>query len=126
MVGKTSYARSLSPAGLSGVLEVECAGKDHPDLKQFDGRVHDTIIFDEASVQAVLLQKKLFQSSSSMVTLGSSATTMHSYHIWCHRLRMVVTSNRWSMELRALPLDDPAWLQANSVFVLVHEPLYLQ
>ena len=126
MVGKTSYARSLSPAGLSGVLEVDCAGKGHPDLKQFDGRVHDTIIFDEASVQAVLLQKKLFQSSPSMVTLGSSAMNLHSYHILCHRLRMIVTSNRWSMELRALPLDDAAWLQANNIFVMVHEPLYMQ
>ena len=124
MVGKTHYARSLSPNGVSAVFEADCAGKNHPDLRALNASVHDTIIFDEASVQCVLLQKKLFQSSSSMVTLGSSATNMHSFSLWCHRMRMIVTSNRWLMELRQLPSDDAEWLKANSVHVPVTGPLY--
>ena len=126
MVGKTHFARSLSPSGTHGVLEVDCAGKEHPDLREFDQGRHDTVIFDECSASAVLLHKKLFQASASMVSLGSSATNMHCYHIWAHRMRLIVTSNRWSLEIRKLPTDDHAWLVANTVHVLVHEPLFEQ
>jgi hypothetical protein len=125
MVGKTHYARSLSPKGVSAVLEVDCAGKDNPDLRSLNPSVHDTIIFDEASAQCVLLHKKLFQSSASLVTLGSSATNMHSFSLWCHRLRMIVTSNRWQLEVRQLPVDDADWLRANCVYVNVTERLFL-
>ena len=124
MVGKTNFARSLSPSGLTGVLEVDCAGKDHPDMRAFEVSKHDLVIFDECPASAVLLNKKLFQASASMVTLGASATNMHSYKIWTHGLRLVVTSNRWSMELRTLPVDDHAWLVANSVHVIVNDVLF--
>ena len=124
MVGKTNYARSLSPSGPQGVLEVDCAGKEHPDLRQFDANVHDTIVFDECCASAVLLNKKLFQASASMVTLGASATNMHSYSVWAHGVRLIVTSNRWSMEIRALPFDDHAWLTMNAVHVIVQEALF--
>lgn len=126
MVGKTHFARSLSPSGTHGVLEVDCAGKEHPDLRDFDQGKHDTVIFDECSASAVLLNKKLFQASAAMVSLGASATNMHCYHIWAHGLRLIVTSNRWSMEIRALPADDHGWLVANAVHLVVAEPLFEQ
>ena len=93
-------------------------------MRAYDPTRHDLVIFDECSASAVLLNKKLFQASASWVSLGASATNMHSYRIWTHGLRLVVTSNRWSMELRSLPVDDHAWLVSNSVHVIINEVLY--
>lgn len=124
-VGKTQFARSLSPAGPSGVFEADCAASDYPDIRGFRSGVHDTIIFDEASATLVARHKKMFQASASWVSLGASATNIHSYMLWLHGVRMIVTSNTWMCDVRRMPAEDAAWLQRNSVHVWVQEPLFL-
>ena len=82
------------------------------------------VLFDEGSAAMVLKQKKLFQASASWVTCGSSSTNCHAYQVWMHRVRLIISSNRWGMELRNLPRADAEWLVVNSVFVYVDSPLW--
>ena len=123
-MGKTQFSSSLSPS--NGCLELDCAGSTSPDLRLLDALRHDTVLFDEASAALVLANKKLFQASASYVTLASSGTNCHSYQVWMWAKRLVVSSNRWSMELAQVPSADRDWLVANSVHVMVNEPLWVQ
>ena len=72
----------------------------------------------------VLKYKKLFQASAAYVTLGSSRTNCHAYTIWCHSVMFVIASNKWASQKAKLELEDAAWLDANSVYVAVTEPLW--
>ena len=44
--------------------------------------------------------------------------------MWAKRL--VVSSNRWSIESAQLPGADRDWLAANSVHIMVNEPLWFE
>ena len=64
----------------------------------------------------VLKLKRLFQSPSAYITLGTSTTNCHAYTIYPHRIGMIICSNRWAEELAALELDaDRRWLNDNSI-----------
>ena len=67
-----------------------------PELKEFKSLYHDFVLFDEATIEMVLMYKKLFQSSASWVVCGSSSTNMYAYHPWFHKVRIIVASNTWS------------------------------
>jgi len=124
-MGKTQYSSSLSPSG--NLLAVDCAGAGvAPDLRDFDALVHDAVLFDEASAQLVLTNKKLFQAGPGKVTLCSSGTNCHAYAVWMFQKRLIVSTNRWALELVALPAVDRDWLVQNSVHVCVQEPLWLE
>lgn len=122
-VGKTVYATAL--VGPDESLDVNCANCLDPDLRDLDVERHKLILFDEASTQMVLNNKKLFQAPSVPVKLGQSATNIHSYEVWVGQKLLVVASNRWSEELEKHSPADRAWLQANSVHVKVTEPLWV-
>ena len=124
-MGKTMFCRSLLPCR-DCVFEVDCAGSEYPDLRSFDPLRHKLILFDEASAALVLRHKKLFQASASVVNLGSSPTNQHLYDVWVHRVMLVVASNRWAFELQDLRHEDANWLQANSVYVRVSRPLWVE
>jgi hypothetical protein len=87
---------------------------------------HQVILFDEAHASMVVRCKKLFQASSDVVQMATSATNMRSYQVWAHRVRMVVATNRWRHELHLLEEADRLWLMASSVDVVVDTPLFLQ
>jgi len=122
-MGKTVYARHLAGDPMS-VLEIDCTGTVFPDLRSFRPMVHKFIIYDECSPGLVLQNRKLFQSSASWITLGSSSTNCLSYKIWAHAVRMVVTSNSFRQECEMLPAGEVRWLEANCVYVNVDAPLW--
>ena len=122
---KTLYCRSLSPCRQESLLEIDCAGADTPDLTKYVCGQHKMILCDEGSAEMVLRYKKLFQASASFTRLCSSKTNCHAYDVWAHRVKFVITSNRWMKELRELPREDRDWLLQNSVYVHVDRPLWL-
>ena len=83
-------------------------------------------MFDEASVQMVLANKKLMQAPAAEVALGSSSTNIYSYKVWVHSVLLIVCSNTWMRVLGALSEEDREWLQTNSVVIQVTEPLWKQ
>ena len=125
-MGKTLFCRSRSLDRPGSLLEIDCAGADTPDLTSFVHGKHQMILCDEGSAEMVLRYKKLFQASSSYTRLASSRTNCHAYDVWAHRVRFVITSNRWWRELMHMPTEDASWLWQNSVYVYVDEPLWLQ
>ena len=121
--GKTQFAKSLR--GAQRTLEVNCASaRCEPDLRRFVYGVHEAILFDECHVSMVLCCKKLFQAPPAMVQLASSATNCFSYQICVHRVLLIVCSNGWQRELQDQVPEDREWLEANSVYVHVSEPLW--
>ena len=122
-LGKTQYATSL--VGPGKALDLNCASCPEPDLRDFDPATHELILFDEASAKMVVAQKKLFQGPAVVVVLGCSGTNCHAYKVWVYGVRMVVSSNRWDVELQTMPSSDADWLRSNSVFVQVTEQLWL-
>ena len=122
-MGKTQFSSSLSPS--NGCLELDCAGRTSPDLRLLDAFRHNTVLFDEASA-ALVHANKLFQARASYVTLASSGTNCHAYQVWMWAKRLIVSSNRWSMELAQVPSADRDWLVADSVHVMVNEPLWVE
>ena len=82
------------------------------------------VLCDEGSAAMVLRYKKLFQASASYTRLAPSKTNCHSYEVWAHRVKFIVTSNRWWSELQRLPHEDSQWLWNNSVYVHVDHPLW--
>ena len=98
------------------VLEVNCASCPEPDLREFRPLLHKGILFDEASAEMVLRQKKLFQCPPTEVRLGCSVTNCHAYDVFVSGVAMVIASNTWSEELNALEREeDVRWLNSNSI-----------
>ena len=121
-LGKTQFAMSLVGPGKG--LEVNCCACPEPDLRSFRAMTHELILFDEASPELVLKQKKLFQAPAVDVTLGASTTNCHAYTVWVHSVKMVIASNTWSSDAAACEPLDRAWLHANSVHLSVREPMW--
>ena len=119
-MGKTEFCKSLSPC----LLEVDCSNAESPDLKEYQPKQHTAVLFDEASAKMVIRYKKLFQSGAFWVTCCGSSTNMFSYKVWVHRKMLIVSSNKWSFEVDAMPKTDADWLSANSVVVKVDSPLF--
>ena len=80
---------------------------------------------DEITPEKVLAQKKLFQAGPSEVGLAASATSCHAYKVWVWRRRFVCCSNIWRQRLAQLCAEDREWINANSVLVVVSEPLWV-
>ena len=121
-LGKTAYAFSLVPPGAA--LEVNCAGCEYPPLRSFVRAKHRLILFDEASTDMVLKNKRLFQAPNGPVIMGSSPTNALAYEVFLGETLLVVASNNWEQELSALPAQQRAWLEGNMVFVSVKDKLY--
>ena len=71
-LGKSIFATKLVPPGQT--FETNCAGGTlNPNLRPFDPLLHTAIIFDEASADLVIHNKKLFQGLNQEISLGQSA-----------------------------------------------------
>ena len=124
--GKTSFAKHITGSA-SEVLEVNCSACPEPDLRNFDPEQHRGILFDEASPSMVLSQRRLFQAPPCWIDLGCSTTNCHKYQVWVSGMMLMVTSNSWTQQVRELKhAGDRQWLDANSLVVNVHEPLWVQ
>lgn len=117
-VGKTEFIRALF--GATRTLELNCAScGTSPDLRQLDPERHRLVLFDEASPEMVLKNRKLFQAPAALVDLGHSPTGMNVYRVWLNDAVLVVNSNRWSSDCLKQSNEDRAWLVANQVLVIV-------
>ena len=98
------------------VFETNCACCPEPDLREFRSLYHDTILFDEASPEMVISQKKLFQGPPCFVELGCSSTNCHAYKVLVSGTRLVICSNGWTEALDMMPKEsDRQWLVDNSL-----------
>ena len=122
-MGKTMFARSLTPPGRE-FLEVNCSAGQEPELRAFRFSRHALILFDEIDAHQVARQRKLFQASPALVQLGASPTNCHIYKVYCHRVRFVLSSNTWESSLAELTADDRSWVVGNSVYVRIDTPLW--
>ena len=122
-VGKIAFARSLCGPGME-TLEVNCGSGAEPDLKAYRFRRHEVILFDEIEAEQVANQRKLFQAQSSPVQMACSATNCFSYEVFVWRKKLVLASNNWHSSLSMLAAGDRAWVQANSIVLDVHEPMW--
>ena len=120
--GKSRFAASLTTA--EKFFLVDCSSATEPELRLFDRELHDVVCFDEAKPSMIIRVKKLAQAGVDMARLGQSSTNLVSYQVWFHRVKLVICSNGWEIQLRDLPPEDVAWLKKNSVYVKVTEPLF--
>ena len=109
------------------VLETNCASTPEPDLREYCPLRHKAVLFDEASPDMVLRQKKLFQAPPCMVELGSSTTNCHCYKVLVYRQRLVICSNKWTQTIEGMTDEaDRSWLRLNSFVLNVgSEPMFL-
>ena len=121
-MGKTRFAASLT--SVEKFFYLDCSSCIMPDMRSFNRRHHELVLFDEIKATTVLSVKKLFQSSIDVVSLGSSQTNMNLYRIWAHRAKRICASNRWKAELTGLEAPDREWLDKNTVYIFVDRPLW--
>jgi hypothetical protein len=121
--GKPEYARALSK-GVGYYIELNCADTDHVDLRAFSPGQHDLILWDECSPGLVLKNKKLFQGQAVDIQLGQTNTSKDAYVVFPWNCKMVVCSNLWTEQLRALTVLDYDWIVKNSVHVQIKGPLW--
>jgi len=110
------------------ILEVNCASCPEPDLRDFRPLLHRGILFDQATAEMVLRQRKLFQAPAVDVRLGCSTRNCHAYDVFVSGVAMMIASNTWESELKALTrVEDRKWLEDNSIVVTVGSlPLWLE
>ena len=87
---------------------------------------HSLILFDEADPQQILDQKKLFHAGPMPVQLQTSTTNCHAYSAYVGGKMMVVCSKIWAERMVRLSPADVEWLQRNSVYVHVTQPMWVQ
>ena len=92
-MGKTQLARALAEPAGGSVFEVTCASGAEPELRAFRFSQRKLILFDEVHPAQVAAQRLLFQSSTSDVALGCSATNCHRSSVYMHGVRMALCSN---------------------------------
>jgi hypothetical protein len=122
-LGKTRLAADMTTA--DKFFLVDCASSTTPDMLDFVRGRHDVVLYDEAHVDMIIKNKKLFQSGIDVAKLASSATNNCAYSVWMHRVKQVVCSNVWESELKLLPDGDRDWINKNSVYVKVTSPLWI-
>ena len=122
--GMTEFARSLA-RNAESLVELNCADTAHVDLRAFSPGQRDLILWDECPPRLVLTHKKLFQGQTVDIQLGQTNTSKDAYTVFPWRCKMVVCSNLWSDQLRALCKADFDWLVQNSVHVHVSTALWL-
>ena len=102
----------------SVVYYTNCAHCVEPDLRKLDLVKHKIILMDEASPQMAINQKLLMQAPPEWIKLGCSTTNMYSYDVMISGIRIIICSNTWTEDLRAMPkLGDRQWLTVNSFHV---------
>ena len=105
-------------------FDINMSAAPEPNLREYDHEKHELILFAECPVDFILKHKCLFQAPARLVHFGASFTNSHTYHLWVHRKRIVVTSNVWKSSLTALTTEDREWIERNSIYVYVSEPVY--
>ena len=119
--GKTKYALSLQPIG--STYYCDCTS-GIPDLRDFDGDRFSAILFDELSAKEAIKLKKCLQASNEPSMMGVSPTMMSSYQVHTWRTRIIISTNLWKSGVKKLKKLDRDWMQKNSIYIAVKEPLW--
>ena len=122
-LGKTAFCMDLF--GKGATLEVNCIGESHPDLRAFRHTKHRCVLFDEASPEMVLTNRKLFQAGNSLVQVAQSKTACYAYSVYLNDALLVVSSNHWTETVQRLKCSEARWLEANQVLITVTRPLWI-
>lgn len=121
-MGKTGFVRAMVDP--EEFLEVSLAGGVAIDLRAYRMWQHSLIPFDEAEPAQILAQKKLFQAGPMPVQMQTSTTNCHAYNAYVGGKMLVVCSNIWAEKMTRLSPADHEWIDRNSVYVHVTEPLW--
>ena len=124
-LGKTEFAKSLVENPES-MLELNCANTLYPPMRHFSPVLHELILFDEISAQAIITNKKLFQAGPAWIHWRSSPTNNLIYQVMVHKVKMVVSTNSWEADLAAADEHDRRWLLGNSMVLKVLSPLWVE
>ena len=119
--GKTKYAIGLQPLGTTFCCDCT-AGT--PDLRDFDGDRFTSILFDELTAKEAIKLKKCLQASNEPSMLGVSPTMMSAYEVHTWRTRIIVSTNLWKSGVKKLKKLDRDWMEKNSIYIAVKEPLW--
>ena len=99
-------------------LEINCSGEVLcPDLREFDSEVNGGILFEEASLQLIIKQKKIFQAGNKPVKLGQTTSAQFAYEVSIHKTKIIVANNTYEQEIKMLSACDRKWILENSVAV---------
>ena len=121
--GKSRYAAALA-SDATRFLNVDCSLSTEPDLRNFRRGLHNVVCWEGATPEMVLRVRKLAQASVDEVVLGQCCTSMSSYKLWFHRIKLVICSNEWGRLSEQLRSEDKEWFRLNSIYVRVDSPLY--
>ena len=126
LCGKTERAMALVAPGRA--VEINCANccQEPPLQGLYDPLQHDLILFDEMSVEVMLKNKRLFQGPPVRVVMGSTQSNRFTYQAFVARKRLVVCSNKWKKELSKCKKKDRDWVKANTIYVKVTAPLWVE
>ena len=124
--GKTEFAKAL--VGPGRAVEVNCANCScEPPLQGIYRPLdHDLILLDELKVETLLKNKRLLQGPPEIVVMGSTQSNRFTYQAFVYRKRIVIGSNTWKKELKKCTKKDRDWVQANTVYVKVTAPLWVE
>ena len=111
--GKSSWA--LSVYGAARTLQVNCQEVQEPALRHFRRRLHDAIIFEEATWKLVYYNKMLFQAGNSAVDFGRSATNCHHFRKRFFGVPMFILGNEFFKGIEANP-DAEKYVRPNVVY----------
>lgn len=120
-LGKTQLALSLF--GNQCTYIANCQNVDEPNLLGFDRYEHKAVIFDEATPTMVVQNKVLFQAGSEGVQMCQSKCQQFAMFRWLYQVPLIVSCNAWVEEMEG-PEGDIAWLNANSVVIVVEEEVW--
>ena len=120
--GKTSFAKALW--GYDKTHFVPCQGVDEPNMKGFDRRQHQAVVFDECNSAVVLRCKALFQANSDLQQLGQSQCNQHCYEVWLYAVPLIVCTNTWLSDIPESDTEGLEWLASNSYYLHVEHPMY--
>ena len=121
-MGKTAFVRSL--VGPDEYMEVNLAGGAAIDLRAYRMWQHTLVLFDEGEPRQILEHKKLFQAGPMPCQMQTSTTNCHAYDVYVGGKMFVICSNIWKERLAALSVADAEWLQRNSVYLHVTQPMW--
>ena len=117
--GKTRSAKSQKGASLFGfqrtlLVNMQGLGSNLPSLRKFSKQTCDSIVFDEANHEQVLMNKMLFQAGPWPVTLAQSACGAHAYETDVYGVPMILCSNDFKLhEHEGLTPEQSSWLRGN-------------
>ena len=118
----TDFIKSIDGPEHTYVLNM--SQTNDPDMTKLEVAQHTLVLFDEMKAASAIANKKLFQCTADVCTLGQTPTQQHADRVFTSGTKFVVCSNTWFEELQHMEAAGRDWLSHNSVTVRVTEPFW--